>query len=67
MAVRTSNFQRVVRWNRQDSMVSGNAYARPLTVCSFSEPSTDLVPAGAGKTVLTYAQCLMELSLDHDN
>ena len=48
-------------------MVSGNAYARPLTVCSLSEPFTDLVPAGAGKTVLTYAQCLVEPSLDHDN
>ena len=48
-------------------MVSRNAYARPPTVCSLSEPFTDLVLAGAGKTVLTYAQCLMELSLDHDN
>jgi len=48
-------------------MVSGNAYARPLTVCSLSEPFTDLVPAGAGKTILTYVQCLMEPSLDHDN
>jgi hypothetical protein len=48
-------------------MVFGNAYARPPTVCSLSEPFTDLVPAGAGKTVLTYAQRLMEPSLDHDN
>jgi hypothetical protein len=38
-----------------------------LQYAVFLNPLLILMPAGAGKTVLTYAQCLMELSLNHDN
>lgn len=51
-----SGFRKVDKWSRQDSLVSGNAYARPPTAGSISESFTNLVPAGAGKTVLTYVQ-----------